>query len=242
MAKFAAAFGRLEAYCCCIIIYTLGYIQMAAAKNIQTYASAQLFYATGATSLQILQQIFIADTTSLLNRALFTRIPDVPYFFTVWIGPWLADFILRKASWRWGYGMWAVLLPPASLPLLLALYRHRRRLQKMGYAKVNRMSHRRWLPRLRHFWFSLDVPGFILFSAGLSLILVPISFAGYAKSWKNPAIFGPIVSGCVCLLAFLRFETSQRWAPSPLVPLRLLREKTVLAGCTLAFWYFSKSE
>jgi len=56
MAKVADVFGRFEAFCVSILIYVLGYIQMAASTNVQTYASAQIFYSAGSTGLQILNK------------------------------------------------------------------------------------------------------------------------------------------------------------------------------------------
>lgn len=110
MAKVADVFGRTEAFTISMILYILGYIQQAASRNIGAYASAQIFYAAGSTGLRILQQIFIADTSDLLNRALFSSLPDVPFLVTVWIGPEIAGK-LGAGPWRWGYGMWYVLLP-----------------------------------------------------------------------------------------------------------------------------------
>lgn len=112
MAKVADVFGRTEAFTISMILYILGYVQQAASQNIGTYASAQIFYAAGSTGLRILQQIFIADTSDLLNRALLSSLPDTPFLVTVWIGPEIAGK-LGTGPWRRGYGMWHVLsLPP----------------------------------------------------------------------------------------------------------------------------------
>ena len=79
MAKLADVLGRLEAYLIAIPLYILGYIQMASSRNVQTFAAAQIFYSSGSTGVQILQQVFIADTSDILNRALFSTLPDVPF-------------------------------------------------------------------------------------------------------------------------------------------------------------------
>ncbi|KAL8695057.1 MAG: hypothetical protein Q9218_000425 [Villophora microphyllina] len=85
MAKIANAFGRLEAFSISVFLYVIGYIQMAGSNNVKTFASAQIFYSAGNTGLQILQQIFIADTSDLLNRALWSSLPDIPFLITVWV-------------------------------------------------------------------------------------------------------------------------------------------------------------
>ncbi|PUU77145.1 hypothetical protein B9Z19DRAFT_194623 [Tuber borchii] len=104
---------------------------MAASKNISTYASAQIFYAAGSTGLRILQQIFIADTSDLLNRALLSSLPDTPFLIKVWAGPQTAQHF-TTGPWRWGYAMWTIITPVLSLPLFIALWLNQRKAAKAG--------------------------------------------------------------------------------------------------------------
>ncbi|KAF9883200.1 hypothetical protein FE257_003857 [Aspergillus nanangensis] len=239
MAKVADVFGRFEAFCVCILIYILGYIQMAASNNVQTYASAQIFYSAGSTGLQILQQVFIADSSSLLNRAFLALLPEFPFLVTVWIGPTIADAVLRHLSWRWGYGMWSIILPASFLPLALSLLLNQRRARKLNLIKSNPRRRRGFVAVARRTWYDLDMFGLLLLSAALTLILIPLTLAANAKDgWKNNSIMAMIGVGVACLLALPLWETSKRLAPKPLLSLHLLRQRTTLAGCCLAFWYF----
>lgn len=106
MAKIADAFGRPEAMTISLLFYIAGYGQMALSKNIGSYASAQIFYALGSTGIRILQQVFIADSSDLLNRALLSSLPDIPYLATVWAGPKMVDAMLRGLNWRVIYAVW----------------------------------------------------------------------------------------------------------------------------------------
>ncbi|CAK7265503.1 hypothetical protein SEPCBS57363_001616 [Sporothrix epigloea] len=117
MAKMADVFGRFEAYVGAVLLCVAGYIQMACSRNVQTFAAAQILYSAGITGLQVLNQIFVADTSDLRHRALFSSLPDTPFLVTVWIGPSIAGAILSHTSWRWGYAMWAIILPAAFFPL-----------------------------------------------------------------------------------------------------------------------------
>jgi MFS family permease len=241
MAKVADVFGRFEAFCVSILIYVLGYIQMAASTNVQTYASAQIFYSAGSTGLQILQQVFIADSSDLLNRALFALLPELPFLITVWIGPMIASAVLKGASWRWGYGMWAIVLPAAFLPLALSLLLNQRKARRLRLIKTK--THRKWnlWQSLWGTWLDLDMSGLILISAAFTLILIPLTLGANSKDgWKNDGIVTMISVGCACLILFPMWESSRRLAPKPLLSLHLLTERTVLAGCALAFFYFSK--
>lgn len=242
MAKVADVFGRFEAFCLSILIYVLGYVQMAASTNVETYASAQIFYSTGSTGLQILQQVFIADSSDLLNRAFLALLPEFPFLVTVWLGPTIAGVVLQNLSWRWGYGMWAIILPAAFLPLALSLLLNQRKARRMNLIKSLRTKRRKTslFSTLQRTWYDLDVGGLTLLSAAVTLILVPLTLAANAHNgWKNPSIIAMIVIGSVCFLILPFYESSKKLAPKPLLSLHLLKQRTALAGCALAFWYFS---
>lgn len=240
MAKIADVFGRFEAFCVSILIYILGYVQMASSTNVQTYASAQIFYSAGSTGLQILQQVFIADSSDLLNRAFLALLPEFPFLVTVWLGPTIAGAVLSSTSWRWGYGMWAIILPAAFLPLALSLLMNQRKARRLNLIKESRKKRRRGiLKTLRRTWYDLDVGGLTLLSAAVTLMLVPLTLAASAKNgWKNPSIIAMMVIGLICLILMPLYESSKKLAPKPLLSLHLLRQRTALAGCFLAFWYF----
>lgn len=242
MAKVADVFGRFEAFCLSITIYILGYIQMAASTNVQTYASAQIFYSAGSTGLQILQQVFIADSSDLLNRAFLALLPEFPFLITVWLGPTIAGAVLQSSSWRWGYGMWAIILPAAFLPLALSLLLNQRKAQRLNLIKPTKARRRRSiLSVVRRTWYDLDVGGLTLLSAAVTLLLVPLTLAASSKNgWKTPSIIVMMVVGVLCLIATPLYESSKKLAPKPLLSLHLLKQRTAVAGCALAFWYFSK--
>lgn len=241
MAKIANVFGRLEAFSFSIFLYVVGYIQMAASQNVQTFASAQIFYSAGLTGLQILQQIFIADTSDLLNRALFSSLPDLPFLVTVWIGPPIAQNLLTYSSWRWGYGLWAIVLPVAFLPLAVALFLNRRRASKQGIIPSHPWQGVKPGPAVRNTWLELDVGGLLLLSAAIALILLPLTLAvGLPGQWANGKIIAMFVVGGLCLIAFPIWESSKLFAPRPFLSLRLLRNTNVLVGCVIGFCYFGE--
>ncbi len=242
MAKFADVFGRLEGFSISVLLCVLGYIQMATSQNVQTYASAQIFYSAGATGLQILQQIFIADTSDLLNRALLSSLTDTPFLVTVWIGSAIASLILRVTTWRWGYGMWAVILPVAFLPLALSLLLSGRKAQRAGLVVKRKREYSSLYQSARKLFADLDFMGILLLSAAFSLILLPLTLASTAEgSWGNRSIVAMMAAGLVCLVAFPFWESSPKLAPHPLLPLNLLASRTFCAGCGIGFFFFSMS-
>ncbi|KAK6358232.1 hypothetical protein TWF730_007582 [Orbilia blumenaviensis] len=239
MGKIADVFGRFEAFVLAILFFVIGYIMLASSNSVETYAGAQVFYAAGATGLIILQQVFVADTTDLLNRALFSSIPDLPFLWTVWAGPEVGAAVLKGSTWRWGYGMWAIILPACSLPLLGALFMNTLKAKKKGLLPPSKVKEYGIVKFLGKTFWDLDVIGLLLFTAALCLLLIPLTLgAGAVGKWKNPSLIAMMVVGGVCLIIFPFFEMNKKLAPSPLLSLRLLKNRTVLAGTLIAVFYF----
>jgi MFS family permease len=241
MAKIADVFGRLEAFSFSILLYVIGYIQMATSTNVQTYAAAQIFYSAGSTGLQILQQIFVADTSDLLNRALWSSMPDTPFLVTVWIGSVIGNRVYGTTTWRWGYGMWCIILPAMFLPLALTLFLNNRKAEKLGLTAPSQWKGLGFVQVVKKLWSEIDIGGIVLLSAGFALILIPLTIAAKAADgWKSGSIIAMIVIGFVYLIIFPFWESSEGLAPRPLIPLHLLKSRTFCAGCGVGFFYFSK--
>ena len=213
---------------------------MAASNNVKTFASAQIFYSAGFTGLQILIQIFVADTSDLLNRALFSSLPDVPFLITVWAGAPIANSILAHTTWRWGYGLWTVVLPAAFVPLALALLLNMRKAARLHLLPPSPWKGQSTVRVLSHLWYELDIMGLSLLSAAFSLILIPLTLAASARNhWHNASIIAMIVIGGVCLVLFPLWESTPKLAPRPFLSLHLLTNRNVIAGCGIAFFYFA---
>lgn len=239
MSKIADVFGRFEAFTLSVFIYSIGYVQQAASDNVKTYAAAQVFYSAGATGLQILIQIFIADTSDLVNRALCSTLPALPFLINVWIGSPLADTLLKRLSWRWGYGIWAIILPIAYLPLALSLYTNQRKAAKRGILPPSPFRGMSYWQVAKHLWFELDVFGLLLLCAAFSLLLIPLTLAA-KNGWDDPHLLAMLLIGAVCLAIFPFWERSKKLAPRAFFPGSLFRNRTVLAGLGISFFYFSK--
>lgn len=236
MAKVAHVFGRFEAFTLCVLLMTTGYITQAKSGSLGTYTASSISYSAGATGLQILQQIFIADTSSLNNRAILSTIPDVPFLINVWIGSPIASSLLNGPGWRWGYGVWAVILPLCYLPLAVSLIVEKWNLQRQSMkTTIVRPTPMRLAVNL---WYELDAFGLGLLSTAIALILVPLTLAKNVEgTWSNKGIIASLLFGLGCLVAFPLWERNPRLAPHPFFPPHLLLNRTVLAGLSIPFFF-----
>ncbi|GAA5849756.1 hypothetical protein JCM9279_002005 [Rhodotorula babjevae] len=79
---------------------------VAASPSIAVYAVGTLAAQLGNSALVSLQSTAIFTySASLGNNALLNSVLSVPYYITGWIASFIVEGILKKTTWRWGYGI-----------------------------------------------------------------------------------------------------------------------------------------
>ncbi|KAJ4165472.1 hypothetical protein LMH87_007104 [Akanthomyces muscarius] len=230
MAKIADASGRAEALSVSLVSIVLGFVVNAASRNLGALAAGQVFYSVGQVGVVFLQQILAADTTTLANRAVFGSLLYAPPIVTAWIGGPMVEALV-PTHWRWGYGMWAIIVPVVSIPLLVSIWGHQRSRDKTRMGRVTDVFISKWA--------QADIPGLFLFVAGLVLLLLPMTLTvRFHGGWTSPQILAMIVAGTLSFTGFVLYE--MYIARHPIMPLRLAMSRTVAAGClTEAFFFLS---
>ncbi|KAM5347292.1 hypothetical protein ACJ41O_010297 [Fusarium nematophilum] len=230
------------------IIGLVTYPIMAKFSNVGISRTVRIFESIGDTGYIIMQQVFIADTTSLINRGLWTSLPEsVASIPTLYLGSIVADSVLKHSTWRWGYGMWAIILPFCAAPLIVTLYILQRRARNAGYRregawdaadKSQPLGQRIW----HLLWIDLDLMGAFLLIVGLGLALIPLSLTGARNSdrWDQGGYIAMLVIGVVVFAVF--FVWDAKFAKVPFMPFRMIKERTVIAACVLSmldFFHYS---
>jgi EmrB/QacA subfamily drug resistance transporter len=118
---------------------------------------------------------------------------------TTAIGPVLGGWLVEHASWRW---VFLINLPLAAVVVVISLWR---------------------IPESRSADSqSVDWPGAVLATVGLGGLV-----SGVVESvnlgWKSPVVFGSLIVGVGCLVAFLLVEAK---SVSPMLPLTLFESRT----------------
>ncbi|KAE8149859.1 major facilitator superfamily domain-containing protein [Aspergillus avenaceus] len=246
IAKLGDVFGRAEMFILSIVASTLGYVVYAACENIAQYMAAGIFEAIGSTGYALTQQVFVADVTNLINRGIWSTLPDslttVP---TLYLGTIVAQRILDHSTWRWGWGMWAIILPVCAVPLIgtMLVYQRRVPAKVSIHEAMGRQETDAWWRRIYHLlWVELDLPGGVLFLLGLSLLLIPVALTGANNSdaWHKGNFIAMLVLGVVFLISFFIWDA--RFARKPFVPYRMVKDRTVAAACLLGaldFFHYS---
>ncbi|RHZ61435.1 uncharacterized protein CDV56_104191 [Aspergillus thermomutatus] len=169
-------FGRAEMFILSIVTSVLGYVIYAACQDIAQYMTAGIFEAIGSTAYALTQQVFVVDVTNLIYRGVWSTLPDsLTTIPTLYLGTIVAERILDHSTWRWGWGMWAIVLPVSAVPLIgsMLVHQHRVTSQVMVPQVKDAKLESPWWQRVYDLlWVQLDLPGGFLLVLGLSLFLM----------------------------------------------------------------------
>jgi SIT family siderophore-iron:H+ symporter-like MFS transporter len=241
-AKIADVFGRVELVHVSIFFYLLGTIVEAAAHNVSAFAAGAILYQIGYTIVVLLVEVIVADISSLRSRLAWSYIPALPFLINTWISGNVTAAVLETTTWRWGIGMWAIIYIICAIPLIVALNIASGRAKKAGTLANYQSPFKRdgFVATLVALFWQLDVIGIILMIAMFALILVPFTIAGgVSDTWGTAHVIAPLVIGICVIPVFVFYE---RWAPHPLVPFHLLKDRSVWAALGVAWmlnfiWY-----
>ncbi|CAG8045965.1 unnamed protein product [Penicillium olsonii] len=226
-AKLMDIWGRPQAFALGVGFLTLGLVMMAACKNVQTYCAAQVFYQTGFSMIDFSMTIFIADTTALKNRAFWIAYAASPYLITPWIYGYAADEILAPGGigYRWGFGVFAIIMPIVSAPLWGLWYYIQKKAEKMDLTE-KKPSGRSFFQSVVFYCIEFDVIGLLIIATGFSLFLLSFNLYSYQPGqWASPMIICFVVFGVVLIASFVIWE--KYFAPVKFMPWELIQNRTV---------------
>ncbi|KAF7337839.1 MFS domain-containing protein [Mycena venus] len=246
-AKLTDAVGRAESIAIALFFYVLGYIVNATTPNMAGLGAGSCIWVLGFSGLQIALQIVIADVTTLRWRPIVSSLSTGGwYFINFYANGQITTRLTAPGGlgWRWGYGIYAICYIPALSPIIITLLWAQRRARAQGILQdqpaASTEAKSPLGTRVRAFVEDVDAVGLFLLAATLALIFLPIVLAGgsYATTtWHNPAIPAMMVIGGVVALPLFVFWELKR-ATHPVVPWRLLGNRTILAGCAINFFDF----
>ncbi|KAJ4471460.1 drug:h+ antiporter, partial [Lentinula aciculospora] len=234
IAKFADISSRGTAYVVVLLFHVTGYLTIASAQSIDAIAAGVVLFAIGYTGLQLLMQILIADITTLEWRGLINGLLALPFIVNSFIGPNIATVILETVGWRWGYGMFVILVPLCLSPLIITLlwteWKAKQQLQRgsgSSWAIETTTNLESLLERARVLVEELDLLGLALITACIALILLPLTLSGKVNGgWSNPSMIILIVLGCIFLPVCGIWDL--RYAKYPVIPPRFFGNRSVI--------------
>jgi hypothetical protein len=197
----------------------------AACNNVETYCAARVFYNVDYYGIQSNLVIFVADSASLRNRTFLLGWMSTPSIAAIWAYGPATEAILNTHRFRWGFGMWYILLPVFCAPFLVVCFR----LEKASATRYRRTSTGPGTPgaRLLHHVQEFDVFGLMILGTGLCFLLLSLSVYSYQPDgWRSQLIICFLTFDGLLLIAFGLYE--KYLSPSTFLPWYLISNRTVI--------------
>lgn len=200
--KLADLFRKKPLIQISIVLFALGSLACGLAQNTGQLIAFRVLQGIGMGALQVLVQVVMAAMISPKERGRYNGYMGAVMAVATVAGPLLGGLIADVSwlGWRWCFFI--------SVPFCLA-----------AFLLLTKTLH---LADVRRNDVKIDYVGATLIAAGVSLLLIWVTFVGNAFAWISWQS-GAMVGGTLVLLA-LAIRVEARF-PAPVVPLRIIRRR-----------------
>ncbi|MEU6509213.1 DHA2 family efflux MFS transporter permease subunit [Streptomyces sp. NPDC046942] len=205
-----ARIGARRTYMTALVLFTLGSLLAACAWDAGSLIAFRAVQGLGGGLLQPVGMTMVMRVADRRRLGRAMAVGGLPILVGPVVGPVLGGWLVDAASWHW---IFLVNLPVGLLALTLAV----RLLPRDTPDAPTRTAAR------------LDVPGLLMLSPGLALLLYGLARGGERGDFTAPGALLPTLAGAALTAAFVRRALTVR---EPLLDLRLLRDRTFAAGVT----------
>ncbi|OAL54265.1 MFS transporter [Pyrenochaeta sp. DS3sAY3a] len=224
--KLLDIWGRPHGLTLMVAFTVIGTVMMAACNSVEMYCAAQVFYYVGYYGIQFSLVIFISDSSPIRNRGLLFGIVWSPSLISTWAYGPTADRILTSIGFRWGFGLWSIIISISCMPVLIQMFRFDKKARSMGL--IERPKHCGSRTQSIIFYLKeFDVIGLLILATGLCLLLLPFSIYSYQENgWQSPLVISFLTISPLLIVAFVLYE--MYLAPVTFLPYELLSNPTVI--------------
>lgn len=204
-------FGRGPGLVSANLAFTLGNLICAFGTSQQAMVLGRLIAGLGGGGLMSIPTFLASDLIPLRKRGVVGGIANIWYGCGTMVGAVLGGYLSDHFSMGWRLAF-LIQVPPSLLSALVVYI----------LVKVPpKQSDRSYLKRI-------DFGGVFLTSSFLALLVLGLSVGGNVVPWTHPLPPTAILLSVGVFIALFRWE---RTAAQPIIPVKLLYNRTVLASC-----------
>ncbi|KAI1615939.1 fungal trichothecene efflux pump [Exophiala viscosa] len=209
--RLSDIFGRRYFFIGGAVLGLIGSIVAATAKNVNALIGATVLLGLAASS-QISFTYVTGELVPVRHRFIVNGLINFVNMPVGVFGPVIARSLIlhTSAGWRWNYYI-CIILNTLSLILWTLFY------FPPDFAHLHKVRSR-W-QEIK----SIDYVGVCLFTGGLLLFLMGLSWGGSQYPWRSAHVIACIVVGFATIVAFILYETYSG-VYRPLVPMHIFRD------------------
>lgn len=121
-----------KVYAFSLIAYVVGFVIIAFSPTLTAYIVGSVLVAVGEAAISLLNTILCGDLVPLKYRGLAQGLLSTPYLATVWYTSSIAQALGTDKNWRWGYGMYCIIMPVVMGPAILVILYLERKARQQG--------------------------------------------------------------------------------------------------------------
>jgi EmrB/QacA subfamily drug resistance transporter len=208
--KLGDRLGRKRLLELALVVFLAGSAVCGAAQDITMLIASRAAQGIGAGGLMTLAMAAVGDLVSPRERARYQGHITAVFALATIAGPLLGGLLVEHASWRWVFYV--------NLPL--------------GAAALAGLRLRLPAAPVQPAAGPLDLAGAGLLAAATSALMLACIWGGHRYAWDSPVVLGLI--GAVVVLGGALVARERRVA-DPIVPLDLLRSRTVAVASAALF-------
>jgi EmrB/QacA subfamily drug resistance transporter len=201
-------FGTKRTFMFALVVFTLGSVLCALARNIHMLIAFRVFQGVGGGMLTPVGMAMLFRVFPPAERARASAVLAIPTVVAPASGPVLGGYLVEYQSWHW---IFLINVPIGITALLVAGFS----LREQKQADPGR----------------LDVPGLLLSGIGLATLMYALAEAG-TRGLGDARVLAIAFAGLVTLGVFAVVELR---AEQPMVDIRLLRDKLFRAATAVQF-------
>ena len=136
IAKISDITSRPYTYILALAFYTVGYVIAAASTTVAGYVVGEVLVSIGSSGLDLTNDIIVADLTPLEWRGFVGSMLSTPFIINTWFSGKIVEALQSRGQWRWGYGMFAIIMPAALGPAIAVLIFLDRKARRAGIVNM----------------------------------------------------------------------------------------------------------
>ncbi|KAL1744126.1 major facilitator superfamily domain-containing protein [Schizophyllum fasciatum] len=242
IAKTSDITSRPYTYILILCFYVAGYVTVALSPTLGVYVAGEILVAIGSSGLDLMNEVIVADLTTLEWRAFVGSMLSTPFLINTWFSGRIVEAFSTGERWRWGYGMFAIIMPVVLAPAIATLIHLDREAQREGIVNIassnaaRRAAHPSWWEQTRRNMVEIDAIGLLLLGFGWAMALLPFVLNTKMKEgWNSPRMIIMELLGISSLAGYVFFEAY--YSPMPSAPRRLLTNRTFISAIIIDFVY-----